>query len=134
VQDLMAEFAATLHEDLGCRDKLPDEIQEVLRPAFEPVLLAAMEMATLTARERAGYSLVFPDLAETGFVKVAEDPYLTNRPTDVGMNASGDEDELEGPFAVVASPMLIKWGNGSGERLDESDVLCKAFVWRPRRD
>ncbi|KLU87985.1 hypothetical protein MAPG_06975 [Magnaporthiopsis poae ATCC 64411] len=134
VQDLMADFAATLHEDLGCRDKFPDEIQEVLRPAFEPVLLAAIEMASLTARERAGYSLAFPDLAKTGFDKIADDPHLTNRPTDVGMNASGDEDELEGPFAVVASPMLIKWGTGSGERLDESTVLCKAFVWRPRRD
>lgn len=132
--DLMADFATALHEDIGCRDKSPDEIQKILRPAFEPVMQAAMELARLTARERAGYTLEFPDLAKHGFLKVADDQLLTNRPTDVGMNASGDEEEVEGPFAVVASPMLVKWGSGSGERLNESTVLCKAFVWRPRRD
>ncbi|KAL8393634.1 hypothetical protein RB595_003390 [Gaeumannomyces hyphopodioides] len=134
LEELMVEFATTLHEDVGCRDKPTDEIQKILRPAFEPVLLAAIELARLTARERAGYTLEFPDLAKHGFLKVADDQILTNRPTDVGMNASGDEEEVEGPFAVVASPMLVKWGSGSGERLNESTVLCKAFVWRPRRD
>ena len=135
---LLEAFAMVLHHEVGYKNKTPEEIRQVLMEdmfsQLQPVLLAAMELAALAAKERAGFTLEFPDLERMEYQKVENDPQLTNRPSDLGINAYGAGEEEAGPVGLVASPMLVKWGNGGGEHLTSSAVLCKAFVWRPRRD
>lgn len=103
---------------------------------LEPVLQAAVELATITSQERALYRLEFPNLEQSRYRKAAEDSFMTTDPTPLGINArvADDDGDEEGPVVLIASPALVKWGNGAGERLGEHTVLCKAFAWRPNRD
>ena len=43
----------------------------------------------------------------------------------------GGEEEVYGEVSVVASPMMIRWGDGAGRHLDSDTVLMKAFVVVP---
>ncbi|KAL8366625.1 hypothetical protein RB595_010474 [Gaeumannomyces hyphopodioides] len=102
---------------------------------LEPVLQAAIDLATITSRERARYQLWFPDLEAYEYHRIAGQPLMTTDQTSLAINArtaqGHDDDDEEGPISLVASPVLLKWGNGAGERLNEHTVLRKAFVWYP---
>jgi hypothetical protein len=93
---------------------------------LEDVLSTALDFAQTLAGERAGFSLETPALEKLGFIKTADDPSMTNL-GHVGVDPA-EEDELVGEVRFCVSPMLVKWGSGSGENLQQANVLMKAFV------
>jgi predicted nucleic acid-binding protein len=136
-EHLVREFAALLHRDLGYAQMPQADLEAILRgdmrAQLEAVLVAAMELATVVVRERAGYTLEFPDLKALGYAKAEDDPLLTNCASTLGIDAPGATDEQAGAVAVLGSPRLVKWGSGAGEDLGTEVTLCKAFAWRPGR-
>ncbi|KAL8343655.1 hypothetical protein RB601_004257 [Gaeumannomyces tritici] len=114
------------------RDFVHQHVETDMARDLEPVLQAAIELAALTSKERARYELYFPNLRDEKYHKGAEHPLMTTDPTSLAINvrtAYYDDDE-EGSVCLLASPVLVKWGNGAGERLNQHMVLRKAFVWR----
>ncbi|EJT68731.1 hypothetical protein GGTG_13696 [Gaeumannomyces tritici R3-111a-1] len=114
------------------RDFVHQHVKAGMARDLEPVLQAAIELATLTSKERAWYQLYFPNLRNEKYHKGAEHPFMTTDPTSLAINvrmADYDDDE-EGSVCLLASPVLLKWGNGAGEGLNQYMVLRKAFVWR----
>ncbi|KAL8403918.1 hypothetical protein RB594_008971 [Gaeumannomyces avenae] len=114
------------------RDFVHQHVKADMARDLEPVLQAATELATLTSKERAGYELHFPSLREEKYHKGAKHPFMTTDPTSLAINVrtADYDDNEEGSVCLLASPVLVKWGNGAGERLNEYVVLRKAFVWR----
>ncbi|KLU92191.1 hypothetical protein MAPG_11137 [Magnaporthiopsis poae ATCC 64411] len=136
VKILHSEIAVKIHATPPLTLDLVRECVEAgIAQDLEPVLLAAIELAAITNKERALYQLHFVDLQHLGYYKAAEDSRMTTDPTPLGINArtADDDEDEEGPVHLTASPALVKWGNGAGERLDQYTILCKAFVWRQNR-
>lgn len=133
LKTLLEEFAAMIRTEIGYREQQAGEIDDLLRGGaihqrIAPVLQSAMDLARLVSQERAGYTLKIPNLLSLRYHKANNSEELTNRATLVNIDAVSSEEEEAGMIALVASPMLLKWGSGSGDQLSHRTVLEKAFV------
>ncbi|CAM1509098.1 Fc.00g028370.m01.CDS01 [Cosmosporella sp. VM-42] len=130
--DLIKRFSLLVHDAVGYQEKSSEEIEKLFQgdmlQKLEPVFRSAIDLARLVSQERAGYTLLIPDLRKFKFEKIDDDGYLTNRARLPNIDVACIDEEVAGRIALVASPMLIKWGTGGGEQLTHKTVLEKAFV------
>jgi hypothetical protein len=98
--------------------------EDVLREHLWEVAKEAVDFGRQTLRQRALYSLE----GERRLWKEEDDEQMTNVGTGTGVTGIGDDEENAGTVIFLASPALMKWGNGRGEHLEQSMVLVKAVV------
>ena len=99
------------------------------------IFKAAVELTRLIIRQRAGYSLEIPSPLYEGNYEKREDPDLmTNVGSSLGVDEASDELELSGVITLLATPAMVKWGNGIGDNLEERTTLAKAVVEVKARD
>ena len=132
LDNLVSQFASLMHEHMGLDGVPLEQLDVTLRgealKKLGPVLKAALALAQLVVKERAGFSLEIPDLTALGFRKDDNDAQMTTRGASLNIDVGGGNEEEGGVVALVASPMLIKWGTGSGQQLTSKVVLQRAFV------
>ncbi|KAK4461723.1 hypothetical protein QBC42DRAFT_269489 [Cladorrhinum samala] len=106
-------------------------------------LSEAIELSRLLMGERAGFEVRVPSLeggagasaSKDGghggarFRKEEDDGEMTVLGANVGVVDGPDvETEVGGEVKLVGSPILVKFGNGGGQNLEEELVLVKGFV------
>ncbi len=132
LDNLLLQFASLMYDHMGFNGMPLEKLEETLRgealKKLGPVLKAALALAQLVVKERAGFSLEIPDLTGLGFHKEENDALMTTRGASLNIDVGGGKEEEGGVVALVASPMLIKWGTGSGQQLTSKVVLQRAFV------
>jgi hypothetical protein len=104
---------------------------ESAKKRLDAVLNAAIELARMVAFQRAGYTLGVPPLSgdtlQNGRKEIG-DTFLTNVGGDVGVDGDDNVDERAGKVAFIASPFLVKWGDGRGSNLRQFAILRKAYA------
>ena len=93
------------------------------------VLSRAIHFSRLIAGERAGFEVRGPPLTAMQFRKSEDDTMVTAKGGDIGVNDVDGDDDPEGEIKLIGSPMLVKFGNGSGQNLDQEMVLVRAFAF-----
>ncbi|KAK3997749.1 hypothetical protein QBC44DRAFT_363938 [Cladorrhinum sp. PSN332] len=131
ITSLSASFISFLHslvqstsiskiESLAAKGGGKDLPQQLTK-----TLSKAIEFSRLLNGERAGFQVC----SAARLDKDGEDAEMTVLGSGVGVIDGPDvEHEAGGEVKLVGSPMLVKWGNGGGQNLEEKGVLVKGFV------
>lgn len=99
------------------------KIDEKLVDKIRSVMLKATSFGRKLAQQRAMFELIFPNVTSAELIKVDGDQHLTNLEDDDGNN-----EERSGKVWFVSRPALVKWGNGMGDKLDQSMTAMRANV------
>ncbi|KAH8898760.1 hypothetical protein GQ53DRAFT_816989 [Thozetella sp. PMI_491] len=111
----------------GERENVQTTVSGAFLLKLKPMFESAVKLSKLFAKDRAGYSLGIPDLKARNYRKGETSDEMTTRADFVGIGGGGEYDAA-GTIMVVVSPMLLRWGEGSGKRLGERTILLKSYV------
>ena len=127
--DLGPKFAEWVCPRLHYKDKDRLYATSNANDKLVEILKAAVELTRLIIRQRAGYSLEVPSqLHEGNYEKREDSDLMTNVGSGLGVDEASDESELSGVITLLATPAMVKWGNGLGDNLEERTILAKAVV------
>ena len=98
---------------------------ETVQSDLEDLLVKVIPFAQKLAGQRAMFALFVPDLKALGMKKKRDDPSMTN----VDGEFDDRPEEQEGKVRYVVKPGLVKFGTGTGQKLDQKKtILVQAFV------
>lgn len=100
-----------------------------LNKRLDETLNHALGLSRLLMGERAAFALKSPSLKDINFTKEEDNDYMTALGHTVGVVDGSDlENDVCGKIRLVGSPMLVKYGDAGGEKLDEETIVVRAFV------
>ncbi len=135
VQETLAnEFLGFLHGGMMQSSAMtPESLRQSVgrdtRKQLDSVFAKSVAFCRLIMMERAVFKIEMPSLAARNFNKEEEDAQLTALGQTVGVSGGPDRDtDVAGEVKLVASPMLVKYGDGGGRCLDQGAILVRAFA------
>jgi hypothetical protein len=123
-----SEHLAKYEDEMGKEEAviaLVDELK-IGKEKIIDVMTAAIELSRLIARQRSWFSIEISDIAKMGFIKREDDDEVTAASS--GAVTIREESDLCGDILYCFSPILRKWGNGAGQKLDQDFVYIKGTV------